>query len=323
MKTPAFWGRRSAVRGLVLAPVGLLYAAITRRRLEQAQPYLAAVPVISVGNVTAGGAGKTPVAAAIARLLAASGIEAHILSRGYGGRLKGPIRVDPREHDATETGDEPLLLAAQAPTWVGRDRELSAKAAAAAGAQALILDDGLQNTALLHSLSLLVIDGGFGFGNRRLIPAGPLREPVARAAERVQGAILIGEDKTNAAAQLPPGLPVFNAALKPRLSRSLKGRRVVAFAGIGRPEKFRDTLHACGVRLAGWFPYPDHYVYRDKDFKLLAAAARRTKAVLVTTEKDFVRLPEFFREQVEVVKIELEFEDENAFLGLLERAFYP
>jgi tetraacyldisaccharide 4'-kinase len=323
MKTPDFWRYRFSVRGFLLTPLGMLYAAATRHRLEQTQPYLAAVPVISVGNVTAGGAGKTPVAIAIARRLAASGIEAHILSRGYGGRLSGPVRVDPGQHDATETGDEPLLLATHAPTWVGRDRELSAKAAAVAGAQALILDDGLQNAALLHSLSLLVIDGGFGFGNRRLIPAGPLREPIVRAAERVQGAIIIGKDKTNAAAFLPATLPVFRAAMKPHPSRPLKGRRVVAFAGIGRPEKFRDTLHECGVRLAGWFAYPDHYVYREKDFKLLAAAAKRTRALLVTTEKDFVRLPEFFRAQVELVKIELEFEDENAFLGLLEHAFYP
>jgi tetraacyldisaccharide 4'-kinase len=323
MRTPKFWGKRLSVLSLALAPIGLLYGNATRHRLENAQPYLAAVPVISIGNVTAGGAGKTPVVAAIARLLRESGIEAQILSRGHGGRLRGPVRVDPAMHDATEVGDEPLLLAAVAPTWIARNREAAAKAAVDAGAQALILDDGLQNTALLHSLSLLVIDGGYGFGNRRLIPAGPLREPVARAVERVQGAIMIGADKTNAAALLPPGLPLFQASLKPCLARSLKGKRVVAFAGIGRPDKFRATLHDCGVRLAGWFPYPDHHIYREADFKLLARAAKRTRALLVTTEKDFVRLPLSFQSQVEIVKVELEFADPNAFIGLLEYAFYP
>ena len=194
--------------------------------------------------MTAGGAGKTPVVLSLAALFRARGQQPHILSRGYGGSLKGPLRVDPARHTADEVGDEPLLLAAAAPTWIGADRVASAQAAIAAGADLLLLDDGFQNPALAYDVSLIVIDGGFGFGNGRVMPAGPLREPIARALERASAAVIVGASAHTVAFD---HLPVLGARLVPLEADDLKAARVVAFAGIGRPAKFFATLRELGA----------------------------------------------------------------------------
>ena len=262
MRAPDFWTRPSGP-GLFLAPLGCAFAAVAGLRRRLATPWRAPVPVICVGNLVAGGAGKTPVALGLGVLLREQGRNIHFLSRGYGGRLAGPIRVDPARHTARDVGDEPLLLAELAPCWVARDRVAGAKAAIAAGAEILVMDDGFQNNAIAKSLNLLVIDGGYGFGNGRVMPAGPLREPVATGLARADAAIVMTPDSRDVAASLEnAGLPVLLArlAVLPSAER-LAGRKVVAFAGIGRPEKFFGTLEELGCILVARYGFADHHDY--------------------------------------------------------------
>jgi tetraacyldisaccharide 4'-kinase len=247
MKPPAFWNR-SGLPARLLAPLGAMTAAITARRV--ARPgWRAPVPVLCIGNVTTGGTGKTPIVLDFAARLRAGGAAVHILTRGYGGHLRGPVRVGPARHTAAEVGDEALLLAAAAPCWVGADRAAAARAAIAAGAGVLLLDDGLQNPGLAKDCSVLVIDGETGFANRLLLPAGPLREPVHAAASRCRAAVMMGADRTGAASLLPAGLPVVEARLEPGPAmRAMAGQPVFAFAGIGRPDKFFATLRRADAR---------------------------------------------------------------------------
>ncbi|HUZ62738.1 MAG TPA: tetraacyldisaccharide 4'-kinase, partial [Acetobacteraceae bacterium] len=241
---PAFWSDDGPLPR-ALSPVSFLVAAITAHRM--ARPgWRAPVPVICCGNVTSGGAGKTTLALDLLARLAARGVAAHALLRGYGGRERGPLRVDPAAHTAARVGDEALLLAAIAPTWVSADRAAGAAAAVAAGAGAIVMDDGLQNPGLAKDVSFLVIDGASGFGNGRVLPAGPLREPVAAGAARCRAAVLIGPDRTGALSALPPCLPVLRADLASEAA-VFAGQPVFAFAGIARPPKFFDGLEAAGL----------------------------------------------------------------------------
>jgi tetraacyldisaccharide 4'-kinase len=279
----------------------------------------APVPVICCGNATAGGAGKTTVARDIGQRLADRGVAAHFLLRGYGGSLKGPLRVDPDTHDSTQVGDEALLLAEVRPTWISADRAAGGKAAIESGAQSIVMDDGLQNPTLEKDLSLLVIDGHFGFGNGRVIPAGPLREPVAKAAERCRAAVLIGSDDCGALAQLPPSLPVLRARLVPGPEAAmLKGQPVFAFCGIANPAKFFATLNEVGAVIAGRESFADHYPYDEGDVKDLLAQAEALRALPVTTKKDFVRLPPQYRARVTVVTIGLAWEEPASIESLLD-----
>jgi tetraacyldisaccharide 4'-kinase len=316
MRTPGFWSYDKHPLVHVLAPFSTIYAAATRWRLKKAPRYRAPVPVICVGNVTAGGSGKTPVVQALVKAAIARGIAVHCLTRGYGGDLPGPVRVDAATHDSKAVGDEALLLAALAPTWVARDRAAGAEDAVIAGAQLIIMDDGLQNPAVAYDLSLLVIDGGFGFGNGRIIPAGPLREPVQAAASRVQAAIIIGEDMYHTRSDMPSGLPVIRSRVVSQ-DAALAGRKIVAFAGLGRPKKFLATLKTHNV--VGWFAFPDHHEFTADDLHRLDSAATAQGAVLVTTEKDYVRLPPEFRAKVTVVPIDLVPDDAGAWDRLLDR----
>jgi tetraacyldisaccharide 4'-kinase len=319
MRAPGFWaGGEGGVVPLLLAPFSALYAGATARRM--ARPgWQAPVPVICCGNATAGGAGKTTLALDLGRRLADRGIAAHFLLRGYGGTLKGPARVDPARHDSTAVGDEALLLAELRPTWVSGDRGAGAQAAVAAGAQAIVMDDGLQNPTLEKDLSLLVIDGSYGFGNGRIIPAGPLREPVAAAAARCRAAVLIGEDETDALAQLPPGLPVLRARLMAGPEAAmLAGQPVFAFCGIANPRKFFATLQESGAILAGRESFADHYPFDEGDMQALLAQAEALRALPVTTKKDFVRIPTAFRSRVTVVTVRLGWEEPAAIESLLD-----
>jgi tetraacyldisaccharide 4'-kinase len=314
---PEFWSRGGLCAQL-LQPLAWAHEAAGAARRAFARPWRAPVPVICIGNVVAGGAGKTPVVLSLAQRLAARGATPHILSRGYGGSAAGPLRVDPARHGAAEVGDEPLLLAAAAPTWVARDRVAGARAAAEAGAGLILMDDGFQNPSLEKDLSLLVIDGSYGFGNGKVIPAGPLREPVAAALARADAVVLMGEDESGIAASVGT-TPILRATLVPVAGTALDGP-VVAFAGIGRPEKFFRTVADTGARLVAARGFPDHHAYAQRTLERLAAEAEAAGARLVTTAKDAVRLPPMWRVRVAVLAVEVRWQDAAALEALLARA---
>lgn len=314
MPAPRFWFTDPAHpdwRARALAPLAALYAAGTARRLARGTPLLLDVPVICVGNINAGGTGKTPTVAALVQRLSARGVAAHIVTRGHGGTLTGPVRVDIARHTAAQTGDEALLHAAFAPTWVARDRAAGAQAARAAGAQAILLDDGHQNPSLAKSLSLVVVDAARGFGNGRVIPAGPLREPVGRGLARADLLLSIGSTAAQAAfrsrwqAQIGT-VPHVTAQLRPLpMGLPWTGRRLLAFAGIGDPEKFFATLRAEGAELVRAVPLEDHQPIPPALFTRLATDANTLRAQLVTTEKDAVRLRPAERAQVLTLPVRL------------------
>jgi tetraacyldisaccharide 4'-kinase len=262
-----------------------------------------------------GGAGKTTLALDLGARLIARGRAVHFLLRGYGGAVSGPHRVEATD-TAAQVGDEALLLAAVAPTWIGADRTASARGAIAAGAQVLIMDDGLQNPGLRKDLSLLVVDGASGFGNGRVFPAGPLREPVSAAAARCQAVVLIGPDNANVAATAR--LPVLSARLQPGQEiATWTGHRAVAFAGIARPDKFFGMLAEAGVILAAKLPFPDHHAFGHRDLDRIMAEAKRYEAVVLTTPKDAVRLPAAYHDRIRVVGVSLAWDDPAALDALV------
>lgn len=321
MRAPEFWhSNRNSVAATLLAPLGAAYGALTGLRGWRSEPWRAPVPVVCVGNLTVGGAGKTPTVLALVEHLKGTGLEIACLSRGYGGRERGPLRVDPNRHTAADVGDEPLLLARAAPTWIARDRRDGAQVAIAEGADIVVLDDGLQNPSLRKHLSLVVIDGGYGFGNGRVLPAGPLREPIERGLARAAAVVLIGEDCCGVSQKLPAGLPVLHARIDPdEGALRLRGRSVIAFAGIGRPAKFFQTLRDIGADVIDAVEFADHHPYAEAEITRLVDAAQRRNAILVTTAKDLVRLPAAARSQVTVVGVRLAFADNAA----LERLLAP
>jgi tetraacyldisaccharide 4'-kinase len=314
---PGFWRHDgSALVARLLSPLSAVTASVTARRVSR-PGWSAGAPVICCGNASVGGAGKTTLALDLGRRLRARGREIAFLSRGFGGRSAVAMRVAPA-HGAAEVGDEALLLAAESPTYVGADRAASARAALADGADRIVMDDGLQNPTLEKTLSFLVIDGAAGFGNGRLLPAGPLREPVAAAMARCAAAVLVGPDETGALAALPRGARVLRGRLASRFTPDLvEGRPVLAFAGIGRPEKFFDSLEAAGAVIASRRGFPDHHRYGDAELRRLLAEAERLGAVVVTTPKDAVRLPPDVAARVIVVGVDLVWEDPALIEALL------
>ena len=310
---PAFWqhGARSSLPAL-LSPIEALVTFAASRRAST-PGWTAPVPVICCGNVTVGGAGKTTLALDLASRLQARGLAVHFLTRGYGGTARSLLQVDPERHTAELVGDEPLLLAGCGPTWVAADRSRSAKLAVAAGAQVIVMDDGLQNPTLARSFSFLAIDGATGFGNGHVLPAGPLREPVAAALARTQVAIMIGDDATGARAKLPSTLPILRASLAPAeaLSR-FAGTRLFAFAGIARPSKFFAMLEQAGLDVLKTVSFPDHHPYSAGDLAALRQQARDLGAIAVTTPKDHVRIPAADRAAFQAIGVALAWQDEAA-----------
>jgi tetraacyldisaccharide 4'-kinase len=309
---PEFW-RRRGIRARLLQPFSLITQAVTARRMRKTG-FDPRIPVVCVGNAGVGGAGKTIVVMDVLHRMSG---RPFALTRGYGGTTKGPMLVEPEFCAAEQVGDEALLLASAAPTVVARDRAAGARLALAEGATAVVMDDGLQNAGLKKTVSLLVIDGGYGFGNGLLLPAGPLREPVMAAAARCHAAILIGDDETGALKQLPPSLPVLRAHLIADCGEKLGRRRVIAFAGIGRPEKFFRSVLSLGADIVDQHAYPDHHVYTTQDVNLLLDAASNQGAVLVTTAKDYVKLPAGLRAMTLVITVRLFWDDEVALKLLL------
>jgi tetraacyldisaccharide 4'-kinase len=285
----------------------------------------AGAQTICVGNLVAGGAGKTPVALALARMLIASGRRVAFLSRGYGGAERvEPLLVDANAHTAAIVGDEPLLLAKIAPCWVGTDRVRSARSAVEAGANVLILDDGLQNARLIKDLAFAVIDGETGFGNGLCVPAGPLRAPVAAQLPFVRALIVLGGDEAglSAIAASAPGKPMIRASLEPDAlaAAPLIGREVVAFAGIARPAKFYATLRRVGAQIVMTRDFADHHVYRPREIEALIEEAGRRGALLATTEKDAVRLGQRHARAVMTLPVTLRFEEPAAVQRILRQA---
>jgi tetraacyldisaccharide 4'-kinase len=316
MRAPAFWTSDKGARDWrvrALSPLGALYARATARRLAKGARHTLPVPVICVGNINAGGTGKTPTVMALVERLRDAFIEPHIVSRGYGGSLQGPVEVDPARHTAAQVGDEPLLLSTFARTWVARDRGAGAAAAADAGAQAIVLDDGFQNPDLAHDLSIVVVDAETGFGNGLCLPAGPLREPANVGLARADLLLSIGSPAAQAsfdATPLPPNLPRLRAELTAlQTGMDWTDTPLIAFAGIGRPQKFFDTLKGLGATLIRAEALGDHAPLSSAFLARLEAEARSKGAQLVTTEKDAVRLPAAFRANVITLPVRLNFEN--------------
>src|SRR5579871_4540000 len=320
VREPGFWWRPRAWPSLVLAPLAWVYGAIAARRLRR-HGAATGIPVICVGNYTLGGAGKTPMVIALVELLRGEGERPFVLSRGYGGSLTGPVLVDAIRHTATDVGDEPLLLAAVAPVVVSADRIAGARLAAERGASIIVMDDGFQNPSLAKQLSLIVIDAARGLGNGMVFPAGPLRAPLADQLERTDGLIVIGNGSATddvAAATIRRGKPVLRARLVADAAdvALLKGKPVLAFAGIGDPEKFFATLRGCGIEVAAAKSFADHHVFSASELAMLRAEARERGLTLVTTAKDLARLGAAGADIV-ALKVALVFEDQGALRNLV------
>lgn len=328
MRPPAWWYREGGVLPHLLAPLGAVYAGLTAQRLARGRPHRAGVPVICVGNLDAGGTGKTPTVLALAERLLARGVAVHVVSRGHGGRLTGPLRVAP-PHRAEEVGDEPLLLSAVAPVWVSRDRAAGVRAAEAAGAQAILLDDGFQNPSVAKDLSLVVVDAARGWGNGRAIPAGPLREGVAAGLARADLLLSLGDAAAQDAFAARwgghlAGLPHLRGELRPLpTGMPWAGLRALAFAGIGQPAKFFATLRGLGADVVATVPLDDHQPLGPALLRRLEADARRLSAQLVTTEKDAVRLPPALRARVLTLPVRLHLEDWASLDAALDRLPQP
>ena len=332
MREPAFWWHDAGIACRLLVPLAAVYDVIASRRLLRAGER-AAVPVICVGNLTVGGAGKTPAVIAIARLLAQAGAAPFLLSRGYGGACPGPLRVDPGRHASSEVGDEPLLLARMAATIVARDRVKGAAAAAAAGASVIVMDDGFQNPSLTKDCSVLVLDARRGIGNGRMIPAGPLRAPLAAQLGRADALVVVGPgDRADAIAAKAQrhGQPVFHARIVPDVEAvaALAPVPVLAFAGIGDPRKLFASLSDAGVKVAVTRGFPDHHRYSQADARTLCAEAERSGLTLVTTEKDLARMQgdaglADLAARVRVLPVRLALADPDAVMDLLRRTIAP
>lgn len=330
LSTPRWWYRRDRRRAMpitraLLTPLSWLWAAATARRIARGKPADVGAPVICVGNLTMGGAGKTPVARAIAAQLAANGRKAHLLSRGYGGSLEGPVRVDLALHGAGEVGDEPLMLAQDFPVWVSHDRAAGARAAAAGGAEIVVMDDGHQNPSVAKALSIVVVDAEtrddeWPFGDGAVFPAGPMREPLKTGLARADAVILLRPaDLTQTDAALLRALAgpeLLEASLTP--AQAAPDGPVFGFAGVGKPWKVERGLQAAGCDLADFAPFPDHFAYDEATLRRLADRAQHLGARLITTEKDWARLPTAWRDKVICWRVAARFDDPAALNRLLD-----
>ena len=307
MKTPSYWKDLNLL-SILLLPLGWAYTSATKLNIWLHTPKEVNKTVICIGNITAGGTGKTPVSAGITQILQQLGKKPYIISRGYGGKLHGVI-VNPHKHHAEDVGDEPLLLSKYAPVVVNPNRYEGAKLAIANGADIIVMDDGFQNQSLKKDLSFLVFDGEFGCGNGLGIPSGPLRESLSSGIKRAQAAIIIGEDKHNLAQKLPP-LPLFKGKIMPLMPK-IENKNVIAFAGIGRPKKFYNSLRQCGFNIKESINFPDHHYYTQSELNTLIKKAEKNQCVLFTTSKDMVKIPEIIHNKFNTLDIYIQWEDEE------------
>jgi len=332
LRAPSWWYERSSPWPALLAPAGLVWNAVTRARWAFAKPYRSSLPVICIGNFTAGGAGKTLAALAVAHILGNAGERPIFLTRGYGGCTHGPHLVNPSHDTPHLVGDEPLLLAREAPTIVATDRAEGARLAERQDASVIIMDDGFQNPGLAKTASLIVIDGAQGLGNEHVIPAGPLRASLGFQLTMADGFILVGagdaDGRVHALAQ-EASLPVLTSQIVADTDSGwLKNKSLVAFAGIGRPDKFFRTLEDLGGRLMERVPYPDHHVFTQGDAENLLLLASDHGAQLVTTQKDFVRIEggadlQKLKQDTQALPVHLQFRDEKAAKEIISRILRP
>lgn len=329
LRAPQFWWRKPGPLAALFYPVAAIYGAIAGARLAR-KGYRAKIPVLCIGNPTLGGAGKTPAAITIATLLQAEGRKVFFLTRGYGGSEEGPLLADLRKHSAAEIGDEAPLLAAIAPTVIAHDRAAGAKFAEENGAEILVLDDGFQNPSLEKDFSLLLVDGAKGLGNGLVFPSGPMRAPIETQFSRAQAMVVVGDGEAgDAAARLAAnaGAPVLRAKLMAEAESAQKfsGKRVLAFAGIGAPEKFFASLEAAGAEIVVRRPFGDHHRYSEQDAKALLHDAAEKNLLLATTEKDLARISghkalSSLHANALALKVSLAFDDERAMKNLIGKA---
>lgn len=314
MKTPKYWQSNSLL-SKILSPIGKIYGYITQLRLQLHKSPKVEIPVICIGNITAGGTGKTPVSISIAKMLATEMFHPFFVTRGYGGKLQN-ILVNNKKHSAKEVGDEPLLLSKQAPVIVNPNRYEGAKLAIKEGADIIIMDDGFQNPSLNKDLSFLVFDGNYGIGNGKIIPAGPLRETFENGIKRADALIILGKDKYNLAKKSK--LPTFFGHIEP-LQTYINNQNIIAFAGIGHPQKFYHTLGTQGFNIIETIDFPDHHFYTKKELENIIQKGKQLNAEIYTTSKDYVKIPNSLQKEFNVLEIAIVWEEPEKLLNFIRQ----
>ena len=312
LKAPKFWYlKRDTIYSIILYPLSLLFRLGTEIRNITTTKINSTIPVICVGNIVLGGAGKTPVSLKIGKILKLAGYQPNFISKGYAGIIKTSTLVE-SWHSPKSVGDEPLLLSQIAPTWIGIDRNYSIKLAAERGCDCIIMDDGFQNPSIHRDFSIIIINESQEFGNKRVIPSGPLRESIKKGLSRTNLVVVIGNITKNLKEVIPDHIPILSAKFKINNEKKIfKGQKITAFAGIAYPEKFFNSLLEQGAKIVKKITYPDHHIYDENDLLSLAEIANKTQSILVSTEKDFVRIPKSYRSLVNTLQGEIIFENED------------
>ena len=319
-KTPKFWNTPDSYYTKLLHPVAKIYELISKIKLNSVTPEKAKIPVVCVGNVVIGGAGKTPTVKLVCNILKSQNFTPHILTSGYGGYLKNVVRVDCNKHSYLQVGDEALLSALVSPTWVGKNRLNSANAATLSGADILVMDDGFQNNSIEKNFKILVVDSHQGFGNEHIFPAGPLRENVESGVKKSDIVLIIGQKNENIETKIKgirPNIPIFYATMDvSNTSDFIAGEKVIGFCGLGFPQKFKKTLEKMELEVIDFIAFSDHHPYTITEIQKLLKAARNLGAKLVTTRKDYIKIPDVFKNDISVIDINLSFTDES-FQGIM------
>ena len=314
MKTPKYW-QSNSFTSKILSPLGFLYGLMTQLRLKLKSPHKVSIPVVCIGNITAGGTGKTPVSISIAKLLATEMYHPFFVSRGYGGKLQDVI-VNNKKHTAKDVGDEPLLLSKQAPVVVNANRYAAAQKAVEQGADIIIMDDGFQNPSLHKDLSFLVFDGNYGIGNGKIIPSGPLRETLDDGTIRADAIIILGKDKHDLAKRC--GLPAFFGHTE-AVQTTINNQDVVAFAGIGHPQKFYHTLKQQGFNVVKTIDFPDHHFYTREELENIINEAKKLNAQIYTTSKDFVKIPPLYSQDINVLEVAVVWDNPEELISFIKQ----
>ena len=318
LKAPKFWyNKKDTVYSSALYPFSLLFRFGTKIRNLLSVKQTSPIPTICIGNIVVGGAGKTPVAMKIGQILIKAGYSPHFISKGYAGVIKQSTKVN-SWHSPISVGDESLLLSKIATTWIGNNRIKSSILAGEAGADCLIMDDGFQNPSIKKDFSIVVVDGEQEFGNKRVMPSGPLRESIRRGLSRTNAIIVIGKISNNLQKLIPKDIPIFIASFETKKNNQIfKGKNITAFAGIAYPNKFFKTLNDQGANVIKEISFSDHYIYNENDLLTLAEIANKNKSILVTTRKDYVRIPISYRPLINTLDVEIIFEREDLLKELL------